>query len=155
MTFRNATPVKKRVLFVCIGNSCRSQMAEAFARTYGGDIAIPASAGLAPAPYVARNTLRAMAAKNIALTEHFPKGIRDLGRAEFDLVINMSGGYLPAVFGTAKIIDWDIPDPVAMEYDRHCEIRDAIERRVMDLILELRKPPEPRFRGQGSGRLPL
>jgi arsenate reductase (thioredoxin) len=145
----------KRVLFVCIGNSCRSQMAEAFARTYGSDVIIAASAGVAPAGSVARDTMRAMAEKNISLSEQFPKGLRDLGRAGFDYVINMSGVFLPNIFGDAKVVDWEIPDPIAMEYDEHRAVRDAIERRVMGLILELRRPPAPKLRGQGSGRLPL
>ena len=83
---------KKRVLFVCIGNSCRSQMAEGFARTYGDDVLIAASAGLAPAFSVAPDTQRAMLEKNIDLRDHFPKSIRHLGRSQFDLVVNMSGG---------------------------------------------------------------
>lgn len=146
---------KKRVLFACIGNSCRSQMAEAFARAYGGDVLIAASAGVAPAVSIARDTLRAMSEKNIDLREHFPKGFRDLGRAEFDLVLNMSGSYLRQSLGAATVVDWDVPDPVMMDYPEHCEVRDAIERRVMALILELRRPAAPKFRGQGSGRLPL
>src|SRR5438093_2582970 len=87
-------PVKKRVLFVCIGNSCRSQMAEAFARAYGSDVLVPASAGLSPAMMVAPHTARAMADKNIEMAAHFPKGLRHVARAEFDLVINMSGADL-------------------------------------------------------------
>ena len=51
----------KRVLFVCIGNSCRSQMAEAFARAYGRDVVAPASAGVYPANVIAPDTMRAMA----------------------------------------------------------------------------------------------
>jgi len=145
----------KRVLFVCIGNSCRSQMVEAFARTYGSDVIVAASAGLAPAFSVAWDTTRAMAAKHIELHEHFPKDLAYWGKTTFDVVVNMSGSYLPGIFGTAKIVDWDVPDPIHVDYDEHCAIRDAIERRVMTLILELRRPPEPRFRGQGSGRLPL
>ena len=64
---------KKRVLFVCVGNACRSQMAEGFARTYGSDVMIPASAGLAPASGVASATIRAMDEKNIDLRDHFFK----------------------------------------------------------------------------------
>jgi len=127
----------KRVLFVCIGNACRSQMAEAFARTYGSDVIVPASAGLAPAMNVAPDTLRAMAAKNIDLRDHFPKGLRHLGRSQFDVVINMSGMELPAIPG-AQTREWDIPDPVFLTYEQHCEVRDAIEHMVMMLILDLR-----------------
>jgi arsenate reductase len=129
---------KKRVLFVCIGNACRSQMAEAFAATYGSDVMIAASAGVAPAPGVHPVTMRAMADKNIDLKDHFPKALQHLSRAKFDFTINMSGTFLEAAH-LGKITDWDIDDPVFMEFDEHCEIRDEIERRVMGLILELRK----------------
>jgi arsenate reductase len=147
-------PALKRVLFVCIGNACRSQMAEGFARTYGGDVMIPASAGLAPASAVAPDTIRAMDEKNIDLRDHFPKSLRQLGRADFDLVINMTGVFLPKEF-KGRIVDWEVADPVFMEYAEHCEIRNAIEALVMKLVLELRAAPRTRFRGQGSGRLEL
>jgi len=145
----------KRVLFVCIGNSCRSQMAEAFARQYGSDVLIAASAGLFPAFAVAHDTLRAMAEKNLDLRDHFPKGLRHLGRSTFDIVVNMSGEDLPPDVG-ARVIEWDVPDPVAMDYEEHCEIRDTIERLVMGLVMELRRQErQPHFKGQGSGQLPL
>ena len=132
------TDDRKLVLFVCIGNSCRSQMAEGFARAYGSDVVIPASAGLAPASIVAHDTKRAMLEKNIDIRDHFPKTIRHLGRARFDLAINMSGEELPADAGE-RIVDWDIADPVRVPYERHCEIRDEIERKVMNLVMELRR----------------
>lgn len=148
----------KRVLFVCIGNACRSQMAEGFARTYGSDVIIPASAGLAPAMNLARDTKTAMMEKHIDLRDHFPKTIRHLGRAQFDLVVNMSGSEIPAGWVPgATVIEWDVDDPVFMTYEDHCKVRDQIETQVMKLILDLRHAatPEPRFRGQGSGRLKL
>jgi arsenate reductase len=145
---------KKRVLFVCIGNACRSQMAEAFAIAYGSDVILAGSAGLSPASAVHPVTARAMLEKNIDLRDHFPKALRHLGRAQFDLIINMSGSFLPGP-PPGNIVDWDIDDPVYMDYEDHCVIRDEIERRVMGLILELRRGPQPRFRGQGSGRLEL
>ena len=146
---------KTRVLFVCIGNSCRSQMAEAFARAYGADCIVPASAGIAPAFGVARDTRRAMAEKNIDMAGHFPKNLRYLGRAEFDLVINMSGSPLPPI-GNARVVEWEVPDPIGREYEEHRDVRDTIERRVMTLIIELRsKPRTTKLRGQGSGYLPV
>jgi arsenate reductase len=145
---------KQRVLFVCIGNSCRSQMAEGFARAFGGDVMIPASAGLAPASMVAPATIRAMDERNIDLRDHFPKNLRQLGRAEFDLTVNMTGFFLPREF-KGRIVDWEVADPVFMDYAEHCAIRDAIEELVMTLILELRAAPHTQFRGQGSGRLEL
>ena len=146
--------VKKRVLFVCIGNACRSQMAEGFARTYGSDVMIPASVGLAPATAVAPDTIRAMDEKNIDLRDHFPKSLRHLGRPDFDLLINMTGFFLPREF-KGRTVDWEVADPVFMDYAEHCEVRDTIEQLVMKLILELRVPPPTQFRGQGSGRLEL
>jgi arsenate reductase len=127
----------KRVLFVCIGNACRSQMAEAFARAYGGDVIVSASAGLFPATRIADDTLEAMAEKGLDLHDQFPKSIRQLGPAEFDLVVNMSGSNLPDV-PAARIAEWDVDDPVAMRYERHCEVRDRIEALVIRLILDLR-----------------
>jgi arsenate reductase (thioredoxin) len=135
---------RKRVLFVCIGNSCRSQMAEGFARAYGADVVIPASAGLAPALGIAPDTRRAMLERNINIEEHFPKTIRQLGRARFDLAINMSGEELPPT-PAERIVDWDIDDPVRESYERHCEIRDEIERKVMNLVLELRRGAEAKL----------
>ncbi|HTS24656.1 MAG TPA: low molecular weight phosphatase family protein [Bryobacteraceae bacterium] len=143
----------KRVLFVCLGNSCRSQMAEAFARAYGSDVLVPASAGLTPAMGIAEDTMRAMHQKNLDLRDHFPKSIRHLGRAQFDIIINMSGFDLPDTVGTT-VRSWDIPDPVYLSFEEHCEVRDAIERLVMGLILELRKgQQEPKFTPFGSGHL--
>jgi arsenate reductase len=136
----------KRVVFVCIGNACRSQMAEAFARTYGSDVIVAASAGLGPAMNVAPDTIRAMAEKSIDLRDHFPKSLRHLGRSQFDLAINMSGMELPPIPG-AQIREWDVPDPVFLKYAEHCEVRDQIERMVMGLILDLRQEqggPRPR-----------
>jgi len=129
---------KARILFICIGNSCRSQMAEGFARTYGGDILIAASAGLAPAYMVAQDTVRAMDEKNIDLRDQFPKSLKQLGRAHFDLFVNMSGYELPGETDT-PVRKWDVADPIAEDYETHCKIRDEIETRVMGLILELRR----------------
>jgi protein-tyrosine-phosphatase len=126
-------------------------MAEGFARAYGADVIIPASAGLAPAMYVARDTKAAMAKKDINLRDHFPKTIRHLGRAQFDLVVNMSGSEIsPEEVRGAPIVEWDVDDPVFMNFEEHCKIRDQIETLVMKLILELRQEtPPPKFRGQG------
>ena len=130
-------------------------MAEGFARMYGSDCLVAASAGMAPASIVAKDTMRAMNEKNIDLSDHFPKGLKYLERATFDLVVNMSGLYLTPKFGTAKMLEWDVTDPVALDYDEHCAVRDEIERRVMMLILELRREPETKLHGLGVRRDPV
>jgi arsenate reductase (thioredoxin) len=139
------TPVK--VLFVCIGNACRSQMAEAFARAYGRGVIEPASAGLFPAAAIPAATVQAMAEKHLDMREQFPKSLRQFGKTEFDLVINMSGIPLPEP-PEAEVRSWYVPDPVAMRFEDHCTVRDHIERLVMGLILELRSPA-PSLKGQG------
>jgi arsenate reductase len=135
----------KRVLFVCVGNACRSQMAEAFARVYGQDALIAASA----------DTVRAMAEKEIDIRDQFPKSIYHMRRSKFDLVVNMTGLALPDSIG-ATVEEWGVPDPVSMKYEDHCKVRDEIEQLVMNLILKLRREQHaPQFRGQGSGRLKI
>jgi arsenate reductase (thioredoxin) len=128
----------KRVLFLCLGNACRSQMAEAFARAYGSDVLVPASAGFAPAPRVPEDTIRAMDEKNLDVRSQIPKSISDLSGAEFDLIVNMSGYPLPQLNG-ATLREWDVADPILMDYGEHCRVRDQIEMLVMKLILELRR----------------
>jgi arsenate reductase len=132
-------------------------MAEGFARHYGSDAMVPASAGLNPATNVARDTIRAMEDKGIIIREHFPKSVKHLGRVSFDLIINMSGHGIPASqTGRAEVRSWDVDDPVFMSYEEHCEIRDQIERLVVTLVLELRREQKvPKLQGQGSGPIPI
>jgi protein-tyrosine-phosphatase len=113
-------------------------MAEAFARTYGSDALVPASAGLAPALAVAPDTKRAMKEKNIALDDHFPKSLQQLSNVHFDVVVNMSGVDLPIDY-PAELRNWKVRDPIGVKYEQHCEVRDQIELLVMELILELRR----------------
>ncbi len=99
---------KKRVLFVCIGNSCRSQMAEGFARAYGSDIIDAQSAGLAPATSISPLTRQVLGEKNVNIDDHFPKGVEVVSRNPFDIVVNMSGTKL-SIPGT-RVIDWPVQD---------------------------------------------
>jgi arsenate reductase len=124
-------------------------MAETFARAYGRDVMIPASAGLAPATRVAPDTLSAMDEKGLDLRDHFPKSIRHLGRIEFDLIVNISGEKLPTPV-KCPVQEWDVEDPVSLSYEDHCAVRDDVERKVMDLILQLRREQaEPQLRPFG------
>ncbi len=127
----------KQVLFVCIGNSCRSQMAEAFARAYGRDVVAPASAGVYPANIIAPDTQRAMAERNVKLTGQFPKSIEQVDRSAFDLIIDMSDGAMDPEPGPPVRV-WNVPDPIVMEYDDHRQVRNQIEQLVLDLLQELR-----------------
>lgn len=132
------TVTRKRVLFVCIGNMCRSPMAEFFARRYGTDVLEAASAGLMPGPVCDSRITKVMAEKGIALEDHFPKGIEELGEGAWDVAVNMSGLLMPKL-GRAEIREWPVRDPYQLAEGVYREVRDEIEQRVMGLILELRR----------------
>ena len=99
----------RRVLFVCLGNACRSQMAEGFARAYGKDVMTPESAGLAPAMAVPIETTQTMAEKNIDISAQFPKPVSMFPQGHFDRVVNMSGYPMPS-FPMAT--EWKVRDPI-------------------------------------------
>ena len=126
------------VLFVCIGNSCRSQMAEGFARTYGTDVLQPWSAGLAPASIVQPMTIQVMAAKNINIQDQFPKSIHEMDLNAFDVIANMSGQAMPLGV-QANVLPWVVVDPMGQSEEVYVGVRDQIEGLVMQLILDLRR----------------
>jgi len=129
---------KKRVLFVCIGNACRSQMAEAFARAYGSDILAARSAGLAPASDVPPLTRRMLAEKNVPSEGQFPKGIEAVAGEPFDVVVNISGEPLPPAIAPTRLVEWHVRDPIGQSESIYRGVAAEIEGLVMRLILELR-----------------
>jgi arsenate reductase len=130
---------KKRVLFVCIGNACRSQMAEAFARAYGSDILIAKSAGLAPAGALPPLTRQTLSEKQISTDGQFPKNLESFVGQPFDVVVNLSGESLPAAFGAARLIEWTVRDPIGENQSVYRAVAEQIESLVMRLIIELRE----------------
>ena len=126
----------QRVLFVCVGNACRSQMAEGFAHTYGKDVMAPHSAGLAPAMVVPEETRQTMAEKNIDISAQFPKPVSLFPDGHFDLVVNISGYPIP---GHPEAVEWKVNDPIGGSDELYRATRDQIEQLVMKLILELRR----------------
>ena len=132
---------KTRVLFVCIGNACRSQMAEAFARAYGSDIMIAQSAGVAPAAIIAPLTRQILAERNLSLDMHFPKGLEATGSEPIDLVVNMSGQ--PVRAPSARVLIWPVRDPIGQPESVYRSVVQEIEGLVMRLILELRSGRTP------------
>jgi arsenate reductase (thioredoxin) len=126
----------QRVLFVCLGNACRSQMAEGFARAYVKDVMTAESAGLVPAMVVPEETRQIMAEKNIDISAQFPKPVSLFPRNHFDLVLNISGhpiGEYP------RAVEWKVNDPIGGSPEQYRATRDRIEQLVMNLILNLRR----------------
>lgn len=112
-------------------------MAEGFARAYGSDVVDVFSAGLAAANYIADETRKVMLEKGIDLGEQFPKDVRLVRPALMDIVVNISGFPLPE--GEWKDVrEWYIPDPIGESEKFHREVRDQVEVRVMELLLEIR-----------------
>jgi len=125
------------VLFVCIGNCCRSQMAEGFAHEYGADIVAAASAGLAPAGIIVDETIRAMAEKSVDITGQYSKAFRLDEANECDLVVNMSGVGLPDGI-EPPVVEWQVPDPIGQSEEVYAQVRDQVESLVTDLIWQIR-----------------
>jgi len=127
---------KKRVLFVCIGNSCRSQMAEGFARAYGADVMTAQSAGMSPALIVAPLTKQVLEARNIRIEDQFPKPVQALSDEPFDVIVNMAGAPLPV--SAPRVLEWAVRDPIGEPASVYESVAAQIEGLVMRLILEFR-----------------
>ena len=127
---------KKRILFVCIGNSCRSQMAEAYARAYGADIVDATSAGLSPASIIMPLTRKVLADRNISTTGQFPKGMETTAHQHYDVIVNMSG--MPVNTRAARVLRWNVQDPVGHTEETYRNVAAEIEELVMRLIIEIR-----------------
>jgi arsenate reductase len=137
-TGSRAAGTKKRVLFVCVGNAIRSQMAEAFARHYGSDIMTAHSAGLSPSVSLPPITRQILEERNMRIDGQFPKGIEAL-EGSFDLVVNMTGQKL--AIPAERVVDWNVSDPVGQSDEVLRSAASQIEGLVLRLILDLRSLP--------------
>ncbi|MBI3693375.1 MAG: low molecular weight phosphatase family protein [Acidobacteria bacterium] len=129
-----------RVLFVCIGNSCRSPMAEAFANHLGAGVVEASSAGVYAAPIIQPETIQVMAERGIRLEPREPRNLLFEDPSKIDLVVNMSGVPLaPLRQGLAdREIVWHVRDPIGQTPEIYRQVRDEIERKVVELLKELR-----------------
>ena len=140
---------RRKILFLCTGNSARSQMAEGFARALGADALDARSAGLEPKG-IHPLTPKVMAEKGIDLTMHTSKGFHIADAAGADLVITLCANAderCPMLPPRVKRRHWPLEDPTAVTGEDAIEVfrrvRDEIETLVGDLVRELRATPEP------------
>ena len=127
----------KRVIFVCVENSNRSQMAEAFARLHGGGQVEAFSAGSRPSGRVNPKAVEAMREVGYDLSTHSSKGLDGFNGQEFDAAVTMGcGDECPLVLARRRLA-WQIPDPREMPPERFREVRDLIEEKVKELIESL------------------
>lgn len=130
--------MKKRLLFVCIENSNRSQMAQAFASIHGGERVEAFSAGSRPSGVINPKAIAAMKELNYDLSAHSSKSLEDVKSfAPFDAVVTMGCGDACPWMPAKQFIDWQIPDPRAMNEDDFRQVRDGIEQKVKALLREL------------------
>ena len=129
---------KKKLLFVCIENSNRSQMSQAFAKILGGENVEAYSAGSKPSGIVNPKAIAAMKELGYDLSTHDSKSLDEVKAfAPFDAVVTMGCGDACPWMPAKKFIDWQIPDPKNMEPLQFNEVRDLIKRKVEELIKEL------------------
>jgi len=120
----------RRLLFVCVENSCRSQMAEAFARIHGGDEIEAYSAGSRPSGVVNPKAIESMKEIGYDLSSHGSKSLDDLPDVDWDFVATMGCGDECPFIRAKHREDWEIPDPKDMPPEEFRRVRQEIEKRV-------------------------
>lgn len=127
----------KKVLFVCVENSCRSQIAEAFARIHGGDAVEAYSSGSRPSGAVNPKAIESMREIGYDLSTHTSKSLEEIPDVTYDFVATMGcGDECPFIRANVRE-DWQIPDPKHMPPDEFRTVRDEIERRVKAMFGKL------------------
>ena len=130
--------MKKKILFVCIENSNRSQMSQAFARMNGGEKIEAYSAGSKPSGMVNPKAIAAMKELGYDLSKHESKSLKEVEQyAPFDAVVTMGCGDACPWMPAKQFIDWQIPDPKHMEPSDFKQVRNLIEKKVNELIASL------------------
>jgi protein-tyrosine-phosphatase len=127
----------KTILFVCVENSNRSQMAEAFAGLYSCDRVTPYSAGSRPSGKINPKAIAAMREIGYDLTSHQSKGLDEFNGKPIDIVVTMGCGDACPLVQAKRRINWDIPDPRNMPPDEFRKVRDLIEKKVRALLKRL------------------
>jgi protein-tyrosine-phosphatase len=127
----------KRLLFVCVENANRSQMAEAFARIHGGDEVEAFSAGSRPSGQVNPRAVQFMRELGYDLTAHTSKSSDDFVGQAFDAVVTMGCGDACPAVPARRHEDWSIPDPKHLPDEDFRAVRDLIETKVKALLAEL------------------
>ena len=129
---------KKKLLFVCVENSNRSQMSQAFAIMLGGENVEAYSAGSKPSGIVNPKAIAAMKELGYDLSKHDSKSLKEVEAfAPFDAVVTMGCGDACPWMPAKQFIDWQIPDPKYLEPAEFNEVRDFIRGKVSELLLSI------------------
>lgn len=133
----NGDSIVKKVLFVCVENSNRSQMAQAFALIHGGGKVASFSAGSRPSGRVNPKAVEAMKELNYDLTTHVSKGLDAFNGEDVDVAVTMGCGDECPLVNAKRREDWQIPDPRDMSPEQFRGVRDLIESKVKQLLESL------------------
>ncbi len=137
LLFHTLKKRRVRVLFVCLGNSYRSRMAETFANAYGSDIVEATSAGFMPARTSSQTARRLMSEKGLELELTAPRRYTNAELEAADFIVNMCEFGLPKT--TAPVVKTKFPDPVGKPDEERREIRDRIEVFVQVMLAQFRQ----------------
>ena len=130
--------MKKKLLFVCVENSNRSQMSEAFARIHGGSDVEAYSAGSKPSGVINPKAIAAMKELGYDLTTHHSKSLEEAkAQAPFDVVVTMGCGDACPWMPAKEFVDWQIPDPKHMNEEEFRGVRNFIEQKIKELLHQL------------------
>ena len=132
------------LLFVCIENANRSQMAQAFATMHGAGQVAAASAGSRPSGVINPKAIAAMAELGYDLNTHASKSLDEVRDQAFDYVVTMGCGDACPFIVAKHRLNWQIPDPKHMEPAEFRQVRDLIERQVLDLLAQAGVQPLPK-----------
>ncbi|MDX6575534.1 MAG: hypothetical protein QOE96_1487 [Blastocatellia bacterium] len=128
---------RKRLLFVCVENSNRSQMAEAFARIHGGKQFEAYSAGSRPSGRINPKAIESMREVGYDLSGHQSKSLSEIPDIEYDFVATMGCGDACPFVSAKQREDWNIPDPKDLPLNRFRTVRDLIEERILSLLARI------------------
>jgi protein-tyrosine-phosphatase len=128
---------KPQILFLCVHNAGRSQMAAGFARKLGGDRVIIHSAGSAPGERLNPAVVAAMRERDVDLAGQTPQALTEAMGLEADVIVTMGCGDACPVYPGKRYVDWELTDPATLTLEEVRPIRDDIERRVVSLLDDL------------------
>jgi arsenate reductase len=130
---------KKGIVFICLGNSCRSIMAEALARHLWGEAVVAASAGISPLGLIAPMTLKVLAEMGVSTTGLRSKGLEEIEFSAFNLAVNLTdyslAGRLPGAF-SGRLLHRPIPDPYGGSLEDYRQTRDFLYRLILQELVE-------------------
>jgi protein-tyrosine-phosphatase len=130
---------RKKVLFACRENACRSQMASAFAQFLAGDKLDVSNGGSEPAEKINPDMVKVMHEKSIDMGFRSPRSIEEaIANDTPEFIITMGCGEQCPLVPGAQIIDWDLPDPAGQSIEFMRDVRDEIEKKVVNLINDIK-----------------